>query len=104
MRATKRLPFLDNLRTFLVFLVVVVHAGAVYESSGLTGPSWIVDHPSTSDLPGLLNVLLDIFVMATLFFVSGLLTPASLERHGPWRFLRHRFRRLMIPGRLRPSP
>ena len=50
----KRLYFLDNLRTFLIFLVVLYHAGVVYESSGLTASFWIVDDPSTSNLPGLL--------------------------------------------------
>ena len=92
-----RLYFLDNLRTFLIFLVVVVHSGAVYESSGLMGPFWIVDDPSTSDLPGLVNLVLDIFVMPTIFFVSGFFAPPSLERKGPWRFIVSKARRLMVP-------
>jgi len=50
MRTKERLYCLDNLRTFLIFLVVLVHAGVVYESSGLMGPFWIVDDPSTSNL------------------------------------------------------
>ncbi|NOZ77766.1 MAG: acyltransferase family protein [Acidobacteria bacterium] len=77
-----RLYFLDNLRTFLIFLVVLVHAGVVYESSGLMGPFWIVDDPSTSDLPGLLNLILNVFVMPTIFFISGFFTSSSLERKG----------------------
>jgi hypothetical protein len=51
--------------------VVLYHAGVVYESSGLMGSFWIFDDPSTSKLPGLLNVIIDIFVMPTLFFISG---------------------------------
>jgi hypothetical protein len=46
----ERLYFLDNLRTFLIFLVILYHAGVVYESSGLTASFWIVDDPSTSNL------------------------------------------------------
>ncbi len=93
----ERLYFLDNLRTFLIFLVVVFHAGVVYESSGLMGPYWIVDDPSTSDLPGLLNLVLDIFVMPTIFFISGVFTRPSLQRKGAGEFLRSKFKRLMVP-------
>jgi peptidoglycan/LPS O-acetylase OafA/YrhL len=92
-----RLYFLDNLRTSLIFLVVLVHAGVVYESSGIMGPYWLVDDPSTSDLPGLLNLMLDIFVMPTIFFISGFFTLSSLERKGSRRFLKAKFRRLMVP-------
>ena len=42
-----RLFFLDNLRTFLVFLVVLYHSGIVYESSGFFATFWMVDDPST---------------------------------------------------------
>ena len=92
-----RLCFLDNLRTSLIFLVVLVHAGVVYESSGLLGPYWIVDDPTTSDLPGLVNLVLDIFVMATIFFVSGYFAPSSLQRQGASRFLIGKLKRLMVP-------
>jgi fucose 4-O-acetylase-like acetyltransferase len=91
------LYYLNNLRAFLIFLVVLVHAGVVYESSGIMGPYWIVDDPATSDLPGLVNLLLDLFVMPTFFFISGYLTPGSLQRQGSWRFLRARLRRLILP-------
>jgi len=60
-------------------------------------PYWIVDDPSTSDLPGLLNLILDLFVMPTIFFISGYFTPASLERRGSWPFLKAKFRRLILP-------
>ncbi len=95
-----RLYFLDNLRTFLIFLVVLVHAGVVYESSGLMGPYWIVDDPSTSQVPGLVNLLLDIFVMPTIFFISGYFTPPSLRKAGSWSFIKAKFKRLMLPWAL----
>lgn len=97
MPGREKLYFLENLRTFLIFLVVLVHAGVVYESSGLMAPFWIVDDPATSDLPGLVNLILDIFVMATIFFVSGFLAPSSLERQGTGRFLASKVRRLIVP-------
>jgi hypothetical protein len=92
-----RLCFLDNLRTFLIFLVVLVHSGVVYESSGLMAPYWIVDDPMTSDLPGLVNLILDLFVMPTVFFISGFFTPPSLERRGSIGFITAKVRRLIVP-------
>jgi len=97
MGAEKRLYFLDNLRTFLIFLVVLYHAGGVYEASGLWASFWVVDDPSTSVLPGILNLMMDIFIMPTLFFVSGYFAPVSLASKGPGPFLKARFNRLIIP-------
>ncbi len=97
MNTKGRLYFLDNLRTFLIFLVILLHAGIVYESSGFGALFWIVDDPSTSDLPGLVNLMLDIFVMPAIFFISGFFAPSSLERQGRWRFLKTKFRRLVVP-------
>ena len=97
MARTGRLYFLDNLRTFLIFLVVLHHAGVVYESSGLMAPFWIVDDPDTSKLTGLVNLITDIFVMPTIFFISGFFAWSSMQRKGPRAFLESKFRRLMIP-------
>jgi fucose 4-O-acetylase-like acetyltransferase len=69
----------------------------VYEASGIMGPYWIVDDPDTSDLPGLVNLMLDLFVMPTIFFISGYFTPSSLERKGSRGFLKAKFRRLVVP-------
>jgi len=92
-----RAYFLDNLRTFLVFLVVLFHSGLVYESSGVGAIFWIVDDQSTNDLVGIINLTVDTFVMSTLFFISGFLTPQSLAKRTPREFLRTRFKRLMVP-------
>ena len=97
MNSGERLYFLDNLRTFLIFLVVLYHAGLVYEASGFAASFWVVDDPSTSALPGLLNLVLDIFIMPTIFFISGFFTPSSLDRKGISQFLQSKFRRLMVP-------
>jgi fucose 4-O-acetylase-like acetyltransferase len=92
-----RIYWLDNLRTFMIFLVVVVHAGGVYESSGLWASFWIVDDPSTNNLSGLLFLTVDIFMMPTLFFISGFLAPVSARNKNGWAFLKSKFERLIIP-------
>jgi len=92
-----RIYFLDNLRTFMIFLVVLYHAGGVYESSGIWASFWLVDDPSTNNLAGIVNLIIDIFVMPTLFFISGFFTPCSLKTRKGWAFLKYRFKRLIIP-------
>ena len=98
MSTQDRLYGLDNLRTFLIFLVVLdSRRRGVREPAAFMAPYWIVDDPSTSDLPGLVNLMLDLFVMPTIFFISGYFTPSSLERKGSWQFLKAKIRRLMLP-------
>jgi len=92
-----RIYFLDNLRTFMIFLVVLVHAGWVYESSGIGALFWIVDDPSINNLSGIINLILDIFIMPTMFFISGYFTPLSMKNRKGWRFLKAKFKRLIIP-------
>ena len=93
-----RIHFLDNLRTIIIFFVVLYHAGIVYESSGFGAWVWIVHDPATNDVAGILCFLvIDIFVMSTIFFISGYLTPMSLKYENGWAFLKARFRRLVIP-------
>ena len=92
-----RIYFLDNLRTFMIFLVVLLHVGIVYENSLLSGFIWIVHDPSTNNLSAVLMSIMDIFVMATIFFVSGFLAPLSLKNKKGWAFLKAKFNRLMVP-------
>ncbi len=92
-----RIYWLDNLRTFMIFLVVLCHAGGVYESSGTWAYFWIVDDPSTNDLSGILFLIMDIFMMPTIFFISGFFAPLSMKNKKGGAFLKSKFKRLIIP-------
>ena len=92
-----RIYWLDNLRTFMIFLVIVFHAAVIYEKYNMGAAWWIICEPSNSDLPGLLFLILNIFVIATIFFISGFFTPLSLKNKNGWAFLKSKFKRLMIP-------
>ncbi len=81
----------------MIFLVVLCHAGGVYESSGGWASFWIVDDPATNNLAGLLFLILDIFMMPTIFFISGFCTPMSLEKKTRWTFLKLKLKRLIVP-------
>ena len=99
-KKTNRLYWMDNLRTVIIFLVVMYHVGGVYESAGMWGSFWIVDDPDTISWVGIMGVAFDIFIMPTMFFISGYLTPNSLARKGTWGYVQGKFKRLMIPWAL----
>ena len=93
----RRLHWMDNLRTIIILFVVLYHVGGVYESAGLWGWFWIVDDPATITWVGILGIVFDIFMMPTLFFISGYLTPASLKNRTGWEYTVGKFKRLIIP-------
>lgn len=90
-----RIHFLDNLRTFLIFLVILFHAGFTYQSA--LEANWIVLDPIKSDSIGLVGLYLDVFVMAVLFFISGYFIPGSSKTKTARDFLRSKFKRIMLP-------
>jgi fucose 4-O-acetylase-like acetyltransferase len=92
-----RLHWLDNLRTIIIFLVVLYHVGGVYEGAGMWGWFWIVDDPDTISWVGIVGIAFDVFIMPTMFFISGYLTPSSSKNRSGWTFLKGKFKRLMIP-------
>jgi len=100
LQKSNRINWMDNLRTIIIFLVVLYHVGGVYESTGMWGSFWIVDDPDTISWVGIMNIAFDIFIMPTLFFISGYLTPISLERKGAWGYVKGKFKRLMLPWTL----
>lgn len=92
-----KLLFLDNLRSFLIFLVILYHAGITYESSGIGAYFWIVDDPATNDIVGLINLVIDLFVMSLIFFISGYFTPKSVETKSAKVFIKAKAVRLLLP-------
>lgn len=79
-----RLWFLANLRTFLIVLVVLNHVGWVYEKGGMLSAVWIVSDPAKNNLAGILNLIIDMFLMPTMFFISGYFTPKSVKARSEW--------------------
>ena len=81
----------------MIFLVVLYHAGGVYESSGIWASFWLVDDPSTNNLAGILNIIIDIFAMPAVFFISGFVAPLSMKNKDGRAFLQSRFKKLLLP-------
>ena len=90
-----RIYFLDNLRTFMIFLVVVLHSGIVYEP--ILENIWIVSDPVKNSSIGLVRMYLDLFVMFTMFFISGYFIPVSLRSKNTSGFIKSKFKRIMLP-------
>ena len=94
---SKRIHWMDNLRTVIILLVVVYHVGGVYEATGMWGYFWIVDDPSTITWVGILGILFDTFVMPAMFFIAGNLAPPSFSRKTTGDFIKSKIKRLILP-------
>ncbi len=95
MTDTNRIYYLDNLKAFLIVLVVVHHVAMAYAP---TGGVWFYTFPGER-IRELRYLLLfnAAFFMGLFFFVSGYFLPASFDRHGARRFVIDKFVRFGIP-------
>eukprot|EP00538_Stauroneis_constricta_P012924 CAMPEP_0119571266 /NCGR_PEP_ID=MMETSP1352-20130426/44026_1 /TAXON_ID=265584 /ORGANISM="Stauroneis constricta, Strain CCMP1120" /LENGTH=588 /DNA_ID=CAMNT_0007620945 /DNA_START=26 /DNA_END=1789 /DNA_ORIENTATION=- len=95
-----RVPFLDNIKTFLTMSVVTFHVICAFGGAG--SDSWFLIvglydsawHKATS----VFVMLNQMYFMSLFFFISGYFVPSSYERKGKMRFLQERSRRLWIPA------
>lgn len=90
-----RIYFLDHLRTLAIFLVVLIHAGIVYEP--ILENAWIVSDPAKSGAIGLVRMYLDLFVMYIIFFISGYFISDSVKEKSVAAFLTAKFKRILWP-------
>jgi len=92
-----RLAFIDNLRTLIIVLVILVHLSITYGGEG----GWYYKEVKPDPVSGLIltfhNATCQSFFMGCMFLLSGYFTPASFDRKGPWRLLIDRLVRLGIP-------
>jgi glucans biosynthesis protein C len=90
-----RLYFLDNLKVFLIILVILHHVGQAY---GSTGGTWFYSYPGERvQMMGLFFWFNASFFMGLFFFISGYLFPPSLDRHGAGKFIINKLTRFGIP-------
>lgn len=97
---SERWAYLDNLRSFVIFLVVVMHSNVTYSGFGgwyyKEGDPDLLD-PLSKVLFGLYGSFTQAWFMGILFFVSAYFVAGSLERRGPGPFVRERLVRLGLP-------
>jgi surface polysaccharide O-acyltransferase-like enzyme len=95
--AKNRLLFIDNLRTVMIVLVILIHLSVTYGGEG----SWFykerpVDVLTVTTL-SFFNAVTQSYFMGILFFLAAYFTPSSYDRKGPRQFLRDRLLRLGVP-------
>ena len=93
-----RLPWIDHLRTFVILLVVNMHACVTYSHVG----DWYVMSAQEPGLPLKLFFIfwqshLQAFFMGLMFFLAGYFAQKSLARRGPGAFFGERLVRLGLP-------
>ena len=95
-----RLVYADNLRSFVVFLVVVMHSNVIYSGMG----RWYYTEGNFAGLDvvsrtvfGLYGSFTQAWFMGFLFFLAGYFSAKSLQKKGTLSFLKERLFRLGIP-------
>jgi hypothetical protein len=97
----RRVAYLDNLKVLLVALIIATHGIVGYTS---WEGAWAYEPAAevrlsdvTESAIGVLLLPPVLFAMGLFFLISGLVTPASLDRKGPRGFARGRLLRLGVP-------
>ena len=94
-----RLYFADNIRSFVIVQVVILHAAVTYSGLGM----WYyreaaANGPLTTLSFGIIQSFIQAYSLGLLFLVAGYFVPASFRRKGGGRFLRDRAVRLGVPA------
>ena len=91
-----RIYFIDNIKVFLILLVIVHHVGQAY---GPTGGFWYYKSSlkDNVDWLGSFFAVNASFFMGLFFMISGYFIPYSYDRNGKNKFLKDKIIRLGIP-------
>lgn len=91
-----RLTYLDNLKVFLIMMVIIHHVGQPYGPTGGFWPYHSSLHESISWLGHFFSVNAAFF-MGLFFMISGYFFPTSFDKKGAIKFLKDKLIRLGIP-------
>ena len=96
-KTASRLLFIDNIRVFLTFLVLLHHFMIIYAHSG----DWYYMEGSPDFLTEALGnwfcSVNQAYFMGLFLLISAYFVPGSYDRKGAWRFFKDRLIRLGIP-------
>ena len=93
-KQSERLYFVDNVRVWIIMLVVAHHAGQAF---GPTGGRWFIFNTEQVRMLDSFFYVNASFFMGLLFLISGYFSASSFDRKGFGRFLKDRLRRIGIP-------
>ncbi len=95
MNQPTRFYFLDNLRAFVVLLVVVLHGSMTYMA--YAPEWWYVLDAQNSLFFTIMVLMIDIPIMQVMFFIAGYFVWPSLVKRGPGQFVKDKFIRVGAP-------
>lgn len=90
-----RMYFLDNLRSFIILLVIIFHVALGYMSPPLEW--WYVVDIKTSPIFTVFVMDVDVFIMPVMFLIAGYFTVPVLQRKGIVKFFRNKLIRIGLP-------
>ena len=92
---TNRMYFLDNLRSFIILLVIVYHAAIAYM---IRGPQWyyVVDTQNNFFF-NIIVIFSDVFVMPVMFLLAGFFAIRSLSQKRQLFFWQDKIVRIVMP-------
>ncbi len=94
MPESSRIHFLDNLRAFVVLLVIALHGLITYMAYA---PDWYVVNREDSKFFTLLVLLMDVPIMPIMFFIAGYFALPSLRKRGSSAFVIDKLLRIGLP-------
>jgi surface polysaccharide O-acyltransferase-like enzyme len=94
---SSRLFFIDNLRAFLIILVIMLHLAFTYGSSINLWYYHDTTNALTTDLVTSFIGIGQAFCLGLFFLISAYFTPGAYDRKGTGPFLRDRLLRLGLP-------
>lgn len=92
---SQRIYFLDNLRAFIILLMVVFHIGMGYTTWDLAW--WTVNDIQKHKFFDLFVLATDVYIMPIMFMIAGYFAPMVLTKKGIAVFWQDKLKRIVFP-------
>ena len=93
----KRLYYFDYLRTFVIFLVICMHASLPYTKTVTDVIRWYIPQTNGYTFFDTIFFGLDIFIMPMMFFIAGYFTYPSWKKRSSFTFFKDKLVRIFLP-------
>ena len=94
-KTSKRMYFLDNLKAFIILLMVAFHVGLGYMDPQIEW--WYVNDTLKNSLFNLFVLETDVYIMPIMFMLAGYFTIPVLNKRGIKEFWRDKLWRIVLP-------
>jgi glucans biosynthesis protein C len=91
----QRLYFLDNLKAFIILLMVIFHIGMGYTTWDLQW--WTVNDIQKNKFFDFFILETDVYIMPIMFMIAGYFAPMVLDRKGVAIFWQDKLKRIVLP-------